>query len=88
MLAVPANYYDDLEARFGLDRAFVGDLAALDLLYDRDERGEFLHAYTVPVGDLLFEILERRGDYRGYGVANATVRLAAVRNLVMDRARG
>jgi 4-hydroxyphenylpyruvate dioxygenase len=46
-------------------------------MYDRDERGEFLHFYTESLGSVFFEIVERRGGYAGYGATNAPVRLAA-----------
>jgi 4-hydroxyphenylpyruvate dioxygenase len=80
-LSVPANYYDDLQARFGLEAAFVERLQALDVLYDRSPAGEFVHFYTRTVGDLFLEFVERRGGYDGYGEVNAPVRLAAQRRL-------
>lgn len=76
-LPVPANYYEDIAARFGLDADLVDVLRSLDLLYDRDEQGEFLHFYTETVGDVFFEVVERRDGYDGYGAPNAPVRLAA-----------
>jgi 4-hydroxyphenylpyruvate dioxygenase len=77
VLPIPANYYDDLAARHGLEDAFVAELARLNLLYDRDDDGEFLHAYTDTFQDrFFFEIVERRG-YQGFGAANASVRMAA-----------
>ena len=58
---IPGNYYDDLEARLGVDTA---ELRELGLLYDRDDRGgELLHAFTRPRGRVFFELLERRGGY-------------------------
>ena len=79
LLRVPANYYDDLEARFALDPALLASLRRHNLLYDRDERGgEFLHAYTETLDQRFFlEIVERRNGYDGYGAPNAAVRLAA-----------
>jgi 4-hydroxyphenylpyruvate dioxygenase len=76
-LAVPNNYYEDLAARFGLDAATLGQLQELNLLYDRDEHGEFLHFYTETVGTMFLEVVQRRGGYDGYGAPNAPVRLAA-----------
>jgi 4-hydroxyphenylpyruvate dioxygenase len=77
VLPIPANYYDDLAARHGLDDTRLAELARLNLLYDRDESGEFLHAYTDTFHDrFFFEIVERRG-YQGFGAANAPVRMAA-----------
>ncbi|GKJ68916.1 sugar phosphate isomerase/epimerase and 4-hydroxyphenylpyruvate domain-containing protein [Klebsiella pneumoniae] len=79
-LPIPANYYDDLLARFGgeLD---VGQLQRQQLLYDRDPQGgDFLHLYTRPftAGRFFFELTERRAGYALYGAANAAVRLAAM----------
>jgi 4-hydroxyphenylpyruvate dioxygenase len=77
MLAIPENYYEDLAARWGLDDAVLDELRRLDLLYDRDEGGEFMHAYTEAFEErFFFEIVERRGS-RGFGAANAGVRMAA-----------
>ncbi len=76
-LPVPANYYEDLAARFRLDPAFLRMLKELNLLYDRDDDGEFLHFYTATVGNVFFEVVERRGKYDGYGAPNAPVRLAS-----------
>jgi 4-hydroxyphenylpyruvate dioxygenase len=77
MLPVPANYYADLQARFGLSDERVAGLAELDLLYDRDGAGEFVHFYTRTIGSVFFEVVQRSGGYDGYGAANAPVRLAA-----------
>ncbi|MEU8247409.1 TIM barrel protein [Nonomuraea sp. NPDC048916] len=73
LLPIPDNYYDDLEARHDVSP----ELRELGLLYDRDEHGEFLHLYTITVGRVFFELVQRLGGYRGYGAANAPVRLAA-----------
>ncbi|MFO7249729.1 MAG: TIM barrel protein [Actinomycetes bacterium] len=75
LLPIPGNYYDDLEARYDVDPA----LRELGVLYDRDEHGEFLHLYTVTVGGVFFEIVQRIGGYRGFGAVNAPIRLAVQR---------
>ncbi|WP_326822591.1 bifunctional sugar phosphate isomerase/epimerase/4-hydroxyphenylpyruvate dioxygenase family protein [Streptosporangium sp. NBC_01756] len=72
LLPIPGNYYDDLEARHDVDP----ELRRLGVLYDRDEYGEFLHLYTVTVGRVFFEIVQRIGGYQGYGAVNAPIRLA------------
>ncbi|NUO97857.1 MAG: sugar phosphate isomerase/epimerase and 4-hydroxyphenylpyruvate domain-containing protein [Nonomuraea sp.] len=72
LLPIPGNYYDDLEARHEVDP----ELRHLGVLYDRDDDGEFLHLYTVTVGRVFFEIVQRIGDYQGYGAGNAPIRLA------------
>ena len=77
-LPIPENYYDDLEARADLDEATLARLKRNNILYDRAGDGEFLQAYTTALleGGFFFEIVERR-SYRGYGAANAPIRLAA-----------
>ncbi len=77
LLPIPANYYDDLEARHDLGAERHRALRELGLLYDRDEHGEFLHCYTRTTGRFFFEIVQRFGGYQGYGAANAPIRLAA-----------
>jgi 4-hydroxyphenylpyruvate dioxygenase len=78
-LAISPNYYDDLEARFGLDPDFTERLKAHNILYDRDEHGEYFQLYSPTYGEgFFFEIVQRSG-YRGYGAANAIFRIAALR---------
>jgi 4-hydroxyphenylpyruvate dioxygenase len=76
-LQAPANYYEDLAARFALDDALLARLQAQGILYDRIGEGEFFHLYTRSINGVFFEIVERRGGYDRYGEANAPVRLAA-----------
>lgn len=77
-LEISRNYYDDLEARFGLDPDFADRLRAENILYDRDGEGEYFQLYGPNYGEgFFFEIVERRGGYRGYGAANAQFRIAA-----------
>ena len=81
LLPIPANYYDDLLARYGANNPLLQGLERLDILYERDARQhEFLHAYTPPFRPdrFFFELVERRGDYQQYGATNAAVRLAAM----------
>jgi 4-hydroxyphenylpyruvate dioxygenase len=76
-LRIPENYYDDLDARFDLDAARLAELKANNILYDRDESGEYLQLYTRSFKDLFFvELVERRG-YKGFGAINAPIRLNA-----------
>jgi 4-hydroxyphenylpyruvate dioxygenase len=77
LLSMPENYYDDLEARTDLSAERIAVLREHDILYDRDDTGEYLQAYTRSFEDLFFfEIVERRG-YQGFGAVNASIRLAA-----------
>ena len=77
LLPVPANYHDDLAARFEFAEGELETYRDLGILYDRDDRGVFRHCYTRTVGRVFFELVQRDGGYRGYGAANAPVRLAA-----------
>ncbi|MEU1102471.1 TIM barrel protein [Streptomyces tibetensis] len=83
LLPVPANYYDDLAARFEFADGELETYRDLGILYDRDAHGAFRHCYTRTVGRVFFELVQRDGGdggdggYRGYGAANAPVRLAA-----------
>ncbi|MDM9621863.1 sugar phosphate isomerase/epimerase and 4-hydroxyphenylpyruvate domain-containing protein [Rhizobium sp. S96] len=78
-LHISPNYYDDIEARFGLDPELTERLKAENILYDRDEHGEYFQLYSGTYGEgFFFEIVERRG-YRGYGAPNAIFRIAALK---------
>ncbi|MDN3252864.1 bifunctional sugar phosphate isomerase/epimerase/4-hydroxyphenylpyruvate dioxygenase family protein [Streptomyces mutabilis] len=77
LLPIPANYYDDLAARFEFADGELDTYRELGILYDRDAHGTFRHCYTHTVGRVFFELVQRDGGYRGYGAANAPVRLAA-----------
>ncbi|MGW3802938.1 TIM barrel protein [Streptomyces clavifer] len=79
LLPVPANYYDDLAACHTFAPGELETYRELGILYDRDEKGEFRHCYTLTTGRLFFELVERTGGYDGYGARNAPVRLAAQR---------
>jgi 4-hydroxyphenylpyruvate dioxygenase len=77
-LPIPDNYYDDLIARWDLDEGYLAELRKFGILYDRDMDGEFLHFYSRTVGGgLFFEVVQRSGDYHGFGASNAAVRIAA-----------
>lgn len=79
LLDIPENYYDDLQARFDLDDAFVAQLREHHMLYDTDGKGgEFLHVYSQIIeGRFFFEVIQRIGGYDAYGAANTPVRLVA-----------
>tara|TARA_R110000796_G_scaffold16484_2_gene51258 strand:- start:42230 stop:44107 length:1878 start_codon:yes stop_codon:yes gene_type:complete len=77
ILPIPENYYDDIEARFGLEPELLDRLRAGNILYDRDDEGEYYQAYTKTFANrFFFELVERRA-YRGFGAANAPIRLAS-----------
>ena len=77
LLPIPENYYDDLLAKTDLAPEQVAAFQAHNILYDREGGAEYLQVYTETFDQrFFFEVVQRRG-YRGYGAANAPVRLAA-----------
>jgi 4-hydroxyphenylpyruvate dioxygenase len=88
-LKISPNYYLDIEARFELPSEFVDHLRRFNVLYDRDEDGEFFQFYGPTFGEGMFiEIVERRGGYAGYGAPNAPFRIAAQRRAARTLAVG
>jgi 4-hydroxyphenylpyruvate dioxygenase len=82
LLPIPQNYYDDLEARFGLKPEMLETLRRHNILYDQAGHGEFFHAYTRTFADrFFFEIVQRR-NYDEFGLVNAPIRLAAQARLI------
>jgi 4-hydroxyphenylpyruvate dioxygenase len=89
LLAVPDNYYDDLDARWAPEPDLLAALREFGILYDRDVDGEFFHLYTEALGSrLFFEIVQRRGGYDGYGALNTPVHVAAHHRQRRTRAPG
>lgn len=87
LLNIPDNYYDDLESRFDLPGETLAALRQCRILYDREDGGEYFQLYAQPWdGRFFFEIIERRGDYRGFGERNASIRLSAQARLTDDAA--
>ena len=77
VLEIPHNYYEDIEAKFGLAPEVVERLARFHILYDRDGTAEYFQFYSRAFAKrVFFEIVERRG-YEAYGAGNASIRLAA-----------
>jgi 4-hydroxyphenylpyruvate dioxygenase len=88
LLAVPANYHDDLDARYDLDPDLLADLREHGILLDEDDSGRYLHVCTELLGDrVFFEVVQRLGGYDGYGIPDAPVRMAAHRR-ARQRAAG
>lgn len=81
-LAISPNYYEDLEARCTLTDDFIAELKSLNILYDEDETGWFMHCYGKEFsGNIFIEILQREQSYDGYGGVNAPFRIAAQKRL-------
>jgi sugar phosphate isomerase/epimerase/4-hydroxyphenylpyruvate dioxygenase-like putative hemolysin len=81
ILKIPGNYYDDLEARLSLPTDLVAVLRENDIIFDRDDRGEFLHFVTEMVGSrVFFEVVQRINAYDGFGDPHSVpLRMAAHR---------
>ena len=77
VLTIPNNYYRDIEARFDLSEELIAKLKAHNILFDRNDQGEFFHFYTEQMHGVFFEVVQRVDGYDNYGEANAFVRLAA-----------
>jgi 4-hydroxyphenylpyruvate dioxygenase len=77
LLPIPQNYYDDLAARTDLPAATVARMQEHGILYDRSSSGQFYQLYTASLSrNLFFEVVQRVGDYDGFGAPNAPVRRA------------
>ncbi len=87
-LPMPANYYDDLAARFTIAPDLLAKLQSMNILYDEDATGgQFFQLYSRPfAGGMFIEIVQRSGGYAGYGAPNAPFRIAAQKRLM--RAKG
>ena len=77
LLAIPRNYYEDLEARFGLEPALIERMMHANILYDRDADGEMFQFFSRAFEKrFFFEVVQRR-NYAGYAAANLPIRLAS-----------
>lgn len=88
LLPIPDNYYRDLDARFALEPGQLAHMRELNILYDRNDGGEFFHAYTREVHGVFFELVQRLGDYDRYGETNAHIRLASQAREYRREAKG
>jgi 4-hydroxyphenylpyruvate dioxygenase len=84
LLSIPENYYDDLEARTELSAEEIERLRRRNILYDTERGTDYFQAYTKTLeSGFFFEIVQRR-NYKGFGAANASIRLAAQTRLASD----
>jgi len=77
ILTMPNNYYLDLRARSDLDEQIIASMQKFNILYDKDENGDFFHFYIRELNGLFFEVVQRNDNYQRYGEVNAQIRLAA-----------
>jgi 4-hydroxyphenylpyruvate dioxygenase len=86
-LHIPDNYYDDLDARIDLRPQRRELLRRIGAMYDEDGHGQYLQLFTPVIGSRVFvEVVQRVGGYRGYGIANDPVRMAAHRSQRLEGA--
>ena len=82
LLAVPANYHDDLEPASTSTRVSWPRCASAGCSTTRTPQGCYLHLYTEVLGSrVFFEVVQRIGGYTGYGTVNSPVRMAAHRRM-------
>jgi 4-hydroxyphenylpyruvate dioxygenase len=82
LLALPANYAADLDARFDLDPELLAAIREHGLMYDEDDSGSYLQLATEVLGDrVFFAVVQRLGGYDGHGLVDAPVRMAAQRRV-------
>lgn len=80
LLPIPGNYHDDLDARLNLEPRMLAMLREIGGMYDEDRYGRYVQLFTPVLGSrVFFEISQRIGGYRGYGLVNDPVRMAAHR---------
>jgi len=85
-LPISQNYYTDLAARFDIPSEKLERLRASNILYDEDAAGVFFQLYSRPfAGGMFFEIVQRFGNYKGYGGPNAPFRIAAQKRLMRPK---
>ncbi|MCV2487868.1 TIM barrel protein [Geodermatophilus sp. YIM 151500] len=89
LLDIPANYADDVEARFDLPPDLLAAVREHGLMYEEDDRGGYLHLATEVLGGrVFFEVVQRLGGHDGYGTTDAPVRMAAHRRARRRAATG
>lgn len=76
---ISENYHDDLPTRLDLSADLVERMRAAGVVFDRSAAGDYLHIYAESLeGEgAFFEIVQRLGDYDGYGSTNAPARMAS-----------
>jgi 4-hydroxyphenylpyruvate dioxygenase len=77
VLAIPENYYDDLEAKIDIDPKLLDRMRDANIMYDREGSAEFFQIYTQTFDERFFFEIVQRTDYKGFGAPNAQVRLTA-----------
>jgi 4-hydroxyphenylpyruvate dioxygenase len=88
LLAIPDNYYADLDARLALSEDRLTAYRDLGVLHEETPEGAYLQVCTEVLGGRVFlALVERVGGHDGYGWTDAPVRMAAHRRRRLARER-
>jgi 4-hydroxyphenylpyruvate dioxygenase len=86
VLDIPANYYDDLDARYDLEPDLLHEMRELGVMYDRTPEGEYHHFATELLGGrVILQVVQRSPSYQGHGEPDSPVRMAAHRRRRLER---
>ena len=85
-LQIDKKYYSQLQNKYDLDEKTLNNLKRNNILYDKNEFGEFFQIYSEPIfKGFFFEIVQRKQNYKGYGESNATHRIKSLQNYYDER---
>ena len=85
-LQIDKKYYTQLQNKYDLDEKTLNNLKSNNILYDKNEFGEFFQIYSEPIfTGFFFEIVQRKQNYKGYGESNATHRIRSLQNYYDER---
>lgn len=85
-LQIDKKYYSQLQNKYDLDEKTLNNLKRNNILYDKNEFGEFFQIYSEPIfTGFFFEIVQRKQNYKGYGESNATHRIKSLQNYYDER---
>lgn len=85
-LQIDKKYYTQLQNKYDLDEKTLNNLKRNNILYDKNEFGEFFQIYSEPIfTGFFFEIVQRKQNYKGYGESNATHRIKSLQNYYDER---
>jgi 4-hydroxyphenylpyruvate dioxygenase len=87
LLAIPDNYYADLDARLAIPAERLAAYRELGVLHEETPEGTYLQVCTEVLGGRVFlALVQRTGHHDGYGWTDAPVRMAAHRRRRLARA--